>query len=106
MAKPLGLSDREVQDAIQKARDQLPGGKLAGTLPTGAQLLVQWAAAVILILVLTFYFLKDGEQLRDWTVCLFAEQRAACCGRSSTARGRRSPRTCRACSSSRPSTRC
>jgi predicted PurR-regulated permease PerM len=30
---------------------------------------------VILILVLTFYFLKDGEQLRDWTVCLFAEQR-------------------------------
>ena len=30
---------------------------------------------MILILVLTFYFLKDGEQLRDWTVCLFAEQR-------------------------------
>ncbi len=38
-------------------------------------LLVQWAAAVILIVVLTFFFIKDGEQLRDWTVCLFAEHR-------------------------------
>jgi putative heme transporter len=74
-AAPLGLSDKEVQSAIQKARDQLKGGKVAGTLLTGAQLIVQWAAAVILILVLTFYFLKDGEELRDWTVCLFAEQR-------------------------------
>jgi putative heme transporter len=74
-AAPLGLSDKEVQGAIQKARDQLKGGKAAGTLLTGAQLVVQWAAAVILILVLTFYFLKDGEQLRDWTVSLFAEER-------------------------------
>jgi putative heme transporter len=64
-AAPLGLSDKEVQGAIQKARDQLKGGKAAGTLLTGAQLVVQWAAAVILILVLPFYFLKDGEQLRD-----------------------------------------
>ena len=74
-AAPLGLSDREVQDAIQKARDQLQGGRVAGTVLTGALLIVQWAAAMVLILVLTFYFLKDGEQLRDWTVSLFAEQR-------------------------------
>lgn len=74
-AAPLGLSDREVQDAIQKARDELRGGKVAGKVLTGAMLLVQWAAAVILILVLTFFFIKDGTQLRDWTVCLFAEPR-------------------------------
>src|SRR5829696_9090779 len=74
-AKPLGLSDREAQDAIRKARDQLQGRQAAGTLLKGAMLLVQWAAAVILILVLTFFFLKDGEQLRDWTVDLFAERR-------------------------------
>src|SRR5215207_866572 len=74
-AKPLGLSDRDAQDAIRKARDQLQGRQAAGTLLNGAMLLVQWAAAVILILVLTFFFLKDGEQLRDWTVCLFAEKR-------------------------------
>jgi len=74
-ARPLGLSDRETQDAIRKARDQLQGRQAAGTLLSGAILLVQWAAAVILILVLTFFFLKDGAQLRDWTVALFAERR-------------------------------
>jgi putative heme transporter len=79
-AAPLGLSDKEVQGAIQKARDQFKGGKAAGTLLTGAQLALQWAAAVILILVLAFYFLKDGGQLRDWTVSLFAEQRRGLLG--------------------------
>jgi len=74
-AAPLGLSDREVQDAIRKARDQLQGGQVAGTVLTGALLVVQWAAAVILIVVLTFFFIKDGTQLRDWTVELFAEER-------------------------------
>jgi predicted PurR-regulated permease PerM len=74
-AKPLGLSDREVQDAIERARDQLQGGQVAGKVLSGAMLLVQWAAAVILIIVLTFFFIKDGRQLRDWTVCLFAEPR-------------------------------
>ncbi len=74
-AAPLGLSDREVQDAIRKARDQLQGGQVAGTLLSGAMLLVQWAAAVILIVVLTFFFIKDGTQIRDWTVDLFAEPR-------------------------------
>jgi predicted PurR-regulated permease PerM len=74
-AAPLGLSDREVQDAIQKARDQMQGGQVAGKVLTGAMLLVQWAAAVILIVVLTFFFIKDGTQIRDWVVCLFAEPR-------------------------------
>src|SRR5215216_1530299 len=74
-AAPLGLSDKEVQDAIRKARDQLEGGQVAGKVLTGAMLLVQWAAAVVLIAVLTFFFLKDGAHLRDWTVSLFAEER-------------------------------
>src|SRR5215217_7037048 len=74
-AAPLGLSDREVQAAIQKARDQLQGGKIAGTVLTGAILVVQWVAAVVLILVLTFFFIKDGAQLRDWMIYLFAEHR-------------------------------
>ncbi|HET8952274.1 MAG TPA: AI-2E family transporter [Solirubrobacteraceae bacterium] len=74
-AAPLGLSDHEVQGAIEKARHQLEGGQIAGKVLTGAMLVVQWAAAVILIVVLTFFFLKDGTQLRDWTVELFAEQR-------------------------------
>jgi putative heme transporter len=74
-AAPLGLSDREVQGAIKQARDQLEGGQVAGKVLTGAMLVVQWAAAIVLIVVLTFFFLKDGELLRDWTVRLFAEHR-------------------------------
>src|SRR5829696_4350538 len=74
-AAPIGLSDREVQSAIRKARDQIQGGQVAGALLTGAMVVVQWAAAVILIVALTFFFLKDGTQIRDWMVNLFAEER-------------------------------
>ena len=75
LAKPLGVTGEDVQRGIQAARDQLQDGQVAGRVLTGALLVVQWAAAVILILVLTFFFLKDGTQLRDWTVDLFADQR-------------------------------
>lgn len=74
-AHPLGLSNDDVQHAIQKGRDQLKGGQAAGTLLSGAVLLVQWAAAALLIAVLTIFFLKDGEMLRGWTISLFAEHR-------------------------------
>jgi predicted PurR-regulated permease PerM len=74
-AAPLGLSDREVQSAIAKAREEVQGGPVAGTVLTGAMLLVQWAAAVVLIIALTFFFIKDGTQLRNWTISLFAEPR-------------------------------
>jgi predicted PurR-regulated permease PerM len=74
-AHPLGLSNDDVQHAIQKARDQLKGGQAAGTLLSGAALLVQWAAATVLVAVLTIFFLKDGEMLRGWIISLFAEQR-------------------------------
>src|SRR5688500_17508371 len=46
---PLGLTDREVQDAIQRARDQVKEAGTAGAVIDGAMLLVQWAAAIILI---------------------------------------------------------
>ncbi len=75
VAAPLGFTGEDVQRGIQQGREQLQNGGVAGKLLTGAMLVVQWAAAVILIAVLTFFFLKDGEQLRDWTVGLFAEQR-------------------------------
>ena len=38
-------------------------------------LLTQWAAAVILIVVLTFFFVKDGARLWDWVLELFHEDR-------------------------------
>jgi predicted PurR-regulated permease PerM len=74
-AKPLGISAADVDGAIDKARDQLSSGQAAGQVLSGALLITQWAAAVVLIAVLTFFFLKDGTQLRDWMVSLFAEER-------------------------------
>jgi predicted PurR-regulated permease PerM len=74
-AHPLGITNDDVQNAVQKARDQLKGGQAAGTLVSGAMLLVQWAAAVVLVAALTIFFLKDGAMLRSWTIGLFAEQR-------------------------------
>jgi len=75
VAKPLGVTGSDVQNTIEKARDQLKSGQVAGKVWSGAMLVVQWAAAIVLIAVLTFFFLKDGDQLRDWTVSLFAEHR-------------------------------
>jgi predicted PurR-regulated permease PerM len=72
---PLGLSNDDVQNAIQKARDELKGGEAAGAVLSGAMLLVQWAAATLLVAVLTIFFLKDGAMLRGWTIGLFAEER-------------------------------
>ena len=72
---PLGVTSEDVQRSIERARDQLQSGEVAGQVLSGALLLVQWVAAILLIVVLTFFFLKDGEQLRDWTVTLFAQRR-------------------------------
>jgi putative heme transporter len=73
--KPLGVSAQDVDNAVQKGRDQLQGRQAAGQVLNGALLITQWVAAVILIAVLTFFFLKDGNQLRDWMVRLFARER-------------------------------
>jgi predicted PurR-regulated permease PerM len=74
-AKPLGVSAADIDRAIEKAREQLSSGRAAGQLLSGALLVTQWAAAVVLIAVLTFFFLKDGTQIRDWLVSLFARER-------------------------------
>jgi putative heme transporter len=74
-AKPLGVSAKDVDGAVQKARDQLSGGQAAGQVLNTALLVTQWLAAIVLIVVLTFFFLKDGRDLRDWTVSLFARER-------------------------------
>ena len=76
VAAPLGITGEDVQrgdPAGSRAAAERRDGR--ASCSRGAMLVVQWAAAVILIAVLTFFFLKDGEQLRDWTVGLFAEQR-------------------------------
>jgi putative heme transporter len=69
--EPLGVGRADVDEAIDKALSSVQANEVI----TGAVLLTQWAAAVVLIVVLTFFFLKDGTRLWDWVVELFHEDR-------------------------------
>jgi putative heme transporter len=73
--EPLGVGRADIDKAIQDALSSVQGSAVANEVLTGAVLLTQWAAAVILIVVLTFFFLKDGERIWDWVVELFHEDR-------------------------------
>jgi predicted PurR-regulated permease PerM len=75
ITEPLGVSSGEARRAVDGAIQDLKGQNVASGVLTGALLVTQWAAAVVLILVLTFFFVKDGRQLWDWIVCLFAAER-------------------------------
>jgi predicted PurR-regulated permease PerM len=75
ITRPLGVSADEARAAVDGAIADLKGQKVADQLLTGALLLTQWLAATVLIVVLTFFFVKDGGQLWDWVVSLFAERR-------------------------------
>jgi putative heme transporter len=73
--KPLGIGPGDLNRGIDEALASLKGGALANEVLTGAVLASQWAAAIVLITVLTFFFIKDGERLWDWVVELFHEDR-------------------------------
>jgi putative heme transporter len=68
--KPLGVNRADADHAIDGA---LESGQ--GQILTGALLLTQWAAAIVLIVVLTFFFVKDGAAIWNWIVELFHEDR-------------------------------
>jgi predicted PurR-regulated permease PerM len=68
--KPLGVNRPDVDHAIDGA---LESGQ--GQIVTGAILATQWAAAIVLIVVLTFFFVKDGASIWNWIVELFHEDR-------------------------------
>jgi predicted PurR-regulated permease PerM len=73
--EPLGVGRADVDRAIDEALSSVQGEAVANEVLTGAVLLTKWAAAVILIVVLTFFFVKDGNRLWDWMLELFHEDR-------------------------------
>jgi putative heme transporter len=73
--KPLGIDRADVDKAIDQGLSSVQGGAVANEVLTGAILLTQWAAAIVLIVVLTFFFVKDGEAIWNWLVELFHENR-------------------------------
>src|SRR5215218_5803732 len=73
--EPLGIGRGDLDKAIDEGLSSVQGSAVANEVLTGAVLLTQWAAGVILIVVLTFFFLKDGDRIWDWIVELFHEDR-------------------------------
>jgi predicted PurR-regulated permease PerM len=73
--KPFNLSrqelNRRVDDLIKKAQ-AAGGGGLTSGLHTGAVIAGELFTGLIVTLLLTFFFLKDGRQMWDWLVGLFA----------------------------------
>jgi putative heme transporter len=68
--QPVGVDRGDLDKAIEGATKSAKGEVL-----TGAILATQWAAALVLIVVLTFFFIKDGDRLWGWVVELFHEDR-------------------------------
>ena len=73
--EPIGVGRADVDRAIDEGLSSVQGGAIANEVLTGAVLLTQWAAGIVLIVVLTFFFLKDGERLWGWVLELFHEDR-------------------------------
>jgi predicted PurR-regulated permease PerM len=68
--KPIGVDsadlDRAVNQGASTARKEaLPAAMLA----------MQWAGAIVLIVILTFFFVKDGRRIWCWLLELFDERR-------------------------------
>ena len=72
-AGPFGLSQPQVDQAIERGFDQLRshGGELAGGVLAGTTLALELLVGTLLTLFLLFFFLKDGDRLWAWTVRLF-----------------------------------
>jgi putative heme transporter len=70
--KPLGVGSRDLDRAV----DQAAGAARHQALPA-AMLAAQWAGAIVLIVVLTFFLVKDGRRIWCWLVELFHSDRHA-----------------------------
>lgn len=70
---PLQLSQADIQRIIDQAASSLRANSSSITtgLLSGAVAVAEAAAGTILVLVLTFFFLKDGERMFDWAVSQF-----------------------------------
>jgi predicted PurR-regulated permease PerM len=72
MAAPLGIDSRDLDRAV----DQAVAAARSHALPV-AMLAAQWAGAIVLIVVLTFFFVSDGARIWRWVVELFHPDRRA-----------------------------
>ena len=65
---PFHVSQDQVQHAVDQALSQARGhvGKLVTGALGGTLLILEWVSTALLTLVLTFFFVRDGQMLVDW----------------------------------------
>lgn len=65
-----GWDRQEVVDVINQGMATLAeqGGQVAGQVLSGAAIAIQMVAALVLAIVLLFFFVKDGEQIVAWFI--------------------------------------
>ena len=70
---PFGLSESEVQRAIDSASERLQSssGSIASGVLSGAMIFGQILASALLTIVLVFFFVKDGPRIWSWVTSLF-----------------------------------
>jgi predicted PurR-regulated permease PerM len=75
---PFNLSEREVQDRIDEGIASLRknSGSIGSEVVSGAVVLGELLTGLIITLLLTFFFLKDGERIWGWFVGLTGERRS------------------------------
>lgn len=66
--------DRRLDEGLQRVEDN--SGALFSGLLSGALVLVEVVAGLLLAVVITFFFIKDGDQIWAWVVGLFPDRRA------------------------------
>ena len=73
---PLGLSQVEAQDAIRAAERRLTDSldSIASGVLSGALLVGEVLAGAVIVLVLLFFFVKDGPLIWGWVTRLFGER--------------------------------
>ncbi|MBV9041698.1 MAG: AI-2E family transporter [Acidimicrobiia bacterium] len=75
---PFHLKQADIDRYINEAKNQVNQrqGAIAQGALTGVGLLVEVITTTLLTLVITFFFVKDGEQISKWMVGLFAPERS------------------------------
>jgi len=75
---PLHLTHQQVDDYVTKAQNELSsnGSNLFQGALSGLTLVAQWLGVALLTIVLTFFFVKDGEMISRWFLSLAAPEKA------------------------------
>lgn len=73
---PLHMSRQQVQTYVDNARHSLSAnrGRLLSLAVTGVSVAVDVVAGLLLTLVLTFFFVKDGDAISRWLLGLFSTE--------------------------------